>query len=83
MVTVQPASELRNRLFSICQIAIRNRHRVVLAHHALGLHREHPVQVRPRRPPERRSFLGRRHRKLLVELGYVALAQKPLAPSIV
>ena len=36
---------------------VRDRHRVVLVHNPLGLHREDPVQVRPTRPPE----IGRAH----------------------
>src|SRR4030081_1868702 len=56
--------------------AIRNRHRVVLSHHALDLHSEYPVQVRTRSATKCSSWLCRRYCELLVEYRNVALAQE-------
>src|SRR6185312_14059819 len=55
-----------------------DRHRVVLRHHTLGLHREDQVQVAPAASAKGRSPLLRRHRKLLIELSDISLPQKPV-----
>ena len=55
-----------------------NRHRVVLSHHSLALHREDPVQIRPAATPEGGPFLAGGHSKLGVELGDITLPQKPI-----
>ncbi len=55
---------------------VADRHGVVLAHHALGLEREHPLQVGSRGPSERGSFFRRGYGEALVELPDIAFAEK-------
>src|SRR5450755_4425493 len=57
-------------------VTIADRHRVVLGHHALGLHREDPVQIRARRAAKGRPLLGRSGGELLIERPDIALPQE-------
>ena len=57
---------------------VSDRYRVVLGHHALGLHSEDPVQVRSARAPKCRAFRLRRYPELAVKLPDVLFPQKDI-----
>jgi hypothetical protein len=57
-----------------------NRHRVVLVHYTLGLHRKHKLQILSAAPTKRRPPLLRSYRKVAVEFRYVPLPQKLIGP---
>src|SRR5665213_271606 len=53
-----------------------NSDRVVFRHHALGLNREHPIQIRPAATAEGRSLFLCRYLELGIELRDVTIRQK-------
>src|SRR3954447_17069457 len=76
MVTVVPASELRNRHFPNCQL--RSPTATVLSLLTTRSVCTVNTQSRSLRAVrrKRRAFLGRHHGEPLVELGYIAICQK-------
>ena len=58
--------------------AILDGHRVVFAHDTFGLNGEDPIQIAATGAAKGGSFPGRLDSELVVELGDVAFAQKPV-----